>query len=131
MVHRMNPETLKRRYAREDDAAVDGAIDALMKHHQGRKFLWWLLEMTGVGRQPFSGNALTTAFNCGELNIGQQFFARMTSVSPDGYIQMSKEMADERNNRDAALSAALRATSDGTEFGDDTSDEPSNGAAAD
>jgi hypothetical protein len=64
----MNPETLKRRWNREDEQAIDGAIDALTQHPNGRKLLWWLLQIGRVGGQPFNGNALQTAFACGELN---------------------------------------------------------------
>lgn len=102
----MKADTLKRRYLREDEQAIDNAILALLKHYEGRKFLWWCLQMGKVGAQPFTGNALTTAFGCGELNIGNQFLERITSVSPEGYVTMMKEMADERTKRDTELAGA-------------------------
>jgi hypothetical protein len=102
----MNENILKRRWAREDDAAIEEAIHALLKHRQGRKFLWWLLRLGGVGLQPYASNALQTSFNCGTLNVGNQILEELLRVSPEGYIEMMKENADERRNRDAELAAA-------------------------
>lgn len=99
-------DTLKRRWQKEDDFAIESAISALATHAQGRKFLWWLLEIGRVGLQPYSGNALGTAFACGELNVGQRVLDRIIAVTPDGYISMMKENADERRKRDDELDRA-------------------------
>jgi hypothetical protein len=105
----MNENTLKRRWAREDEEAIREALAALAQHRQGRKFLWWLLQIGGVGQQPYVNNALQTAFNCGTLNVGNQVLEAIAVAVPDGYIQMMKENADERATRDAELSAARNA----------------------
>lgn len=110
------PHVLKARWLQEDETAINSAINALLQHEQGRKFLWWILELGKVHQQPFTGNALTTAFNCGEMNIGQQFLERVTRVSSVGYMNMMKEMADERTERDRQL-----------DLGGDTSDESGDG----
>jgi hypothetical protein len=102
----MSPEKLRERYAKEDEQEIDAAINALLQHKHGRKLLWWLLEVSGVGAQPFTQNALTTSFNCGQLNIGNQVLSRITSVSPEGYVQMMKEKADERTKRDESIVGA-------------------------
>jgi hypothetical protein len=99
-------EKLKRRWAEEDDAQIDAAITALLDHRHGRRLLWWMLEIGGVGRQPFSSNALHTAFNCGELNVGQRLLERIIFVSPQGYVNMMKENADERSSRSERLERA-------------------------
>lgn len=102
----MNEERLKKRWVEQDEAAIDAALTALFQHEHGRKLLWWLLRIGRVGTQPFANNALNTSFNCGELNVGQQILDRITSVSPEGYVNMMKEMADERTRRDSALADA-------------------------
>lgn len=102
----MNEERLKRRWQTEDEDAINAALGALFQHEHGRKLLWWLLRIGRVGTQPFANNALNTSFNCGELNVGQQILDRITSVSPEGYVNMMKEMADERTRRDSALADA-------------------------
>ena len=99
-------ETLKRRWEREDRLNVDNAIAALFSDGGGRKFLWWLLELGKVGGQPFTGGAETTAFNCGELNVGNQILARLIEVSPEGYITSMKENANATRDRDTELGAA-------------------------
>lgn len=102
----MTEHQLRARWKQEDETAVNTAIDALLKHTHGRKALWWLLQIGRVGQQPFANNALQTAFACGELNVGQQVLDRITSVSPEGYVDMMKEMADERGRRDSELADA-------------------------
>jgi hypothetical protein len=99
----MTEHRLRERWKQEDETAVNAAFDALLKHTHGRKLLWWLLQIGQVGRQPFANNALQTAFTCGELNVGQQVLDKITSVSPEGYLAMMKEMADERTRRDSEL----------------------------
>lgn len=105
--------TLKRRWAREDDAAISETITALQKHRQGRKFLWWLLEVGGVNTQPFAHNALQTSFNCGVMNVGNRILEAVTEASPEGYMNMMKENADERRTRDSELADSRNATRDG------------------
>ena len=99
----MNEEKLKRRWLKEDELKIDSAVSQAIADKEGRKFLWWLLEIGRIGSQPYSGNALNTAFTCGELNVGQRILDRIISVSPEGYLLMMKENNDERKERDAEL----------------------------
>jgi len=89
-----------RTYVRRDKILRDGAVGALLADAGGRKYLWWLLEISGVGQQPFASNALTTSFNCGQLNVGQQILAHLMEINPAGYVQMMKEQQDEWNARE-------------------------------
>lgn len=99
-------DRLKRDWQKQDDTEIDGAINALFEHRNGRRLLWWLLTIGRVGTQPYAGNALNTAFSCGELNVGQQILDRMIAVSPDGYVNTMKENVNERSERDTAINAA-------------------------
>lgn len=99
----MNEESLKRRWQREDEDRIDSAVSKALADDEGRKFLWWLLEIGRIGMQPYTGNALNTAFGCGELNVGQRILDRIISVSPEGYVNMMKENNNERKSRDAEL----------------------------
>lgn len=99
----MNEESLKRRWQKEDEFKIDSAVSKAIVDAEGRRFLWWLLEIGRIGGQPYTGNALNTAFNCGELNVGQRILDRIISVSPDGYVLMMKENESERKERDAEL----------------------------
>ena len=101
-----NENKIKARWQQEDETAIEDAILALQKHKQGRKFLWWLLEVGAVNTQPFAHNALQTSFNCGQLNVGNRILEAITSASPEGYLTMMKEHSDERSERDGELDAS-------------------------
>lgn len=109
-------ERILKGFEREDTTQIESAIEALLQAPNGRKFLWWLLELGGFGRNPFTNNALSTSFNCGELNVSQKILARIVEVNPAGYAQMVTEKEDERERRDTILGAA------GDEPGDSSDD---------
>lgn len=117
-------DNLKKRWLTEDEGKINAAIVALLPLEQGKKLLWWLLQIGGVGHQPFAGNSLTTAFNCGVLDVGQQILARIVEISPEGYINMVKENANERARRDQELGKAGDADRDSSDRGGDGSWEP-------
>jgi hypothetical protein len=102
----MNIEKMKRRWQREDEDRINSAVSAAISSREGRKFLWWLLEIGRVGTQPFTTNALNTAFGCGELNVGQRILDRIVSNFPEGYLTMMKENNDEVNERNQRLELA-------------------------
>lgn len=116
----MTEERLKRRWQKEDELAIESAVNQAISDPQGRKFLWWLLEIGKIGMQPYAGNALNTAFACGELNVGQRILDRIISVSPEGYLTMMKENENERKERDALLDQERGAVD--TEADDDGED---------
>ena len=111
-------EKLKRRWEREDNAEIEVAVNALLQVPNGRRFLWWLLAVGKIGNQPFSPEASITAFNCGELNVGNQIMGRLMEVNPDGYTAMMKDMLNDRNSRDRELDAATDRERDARESGD-------------
>lgn len=110
---------------------IDAHVAQALASREGRRFLWWLLQIGKVNMQPFTNNALTTAFACGELNVGQQVLARITQVHPAGYVQMQEENLNEYNQRvrDSApagngdgFDAAIGAYDDAASFGPDSVD---------
>jgi hypothetical protein len=78
---------------------IDSFLARALLTRDGRRFLWWLLQIGQVGQQPFSTNDRVTAFNCGELNVGNKVLARITAVAPEGYVQMQQENLNEHNAR--------------------------------
>ena len=104
MVHDMDDKQEKSRFkklqnvARRRKLALDEYMRASLSVPQGRDFMYWLLEIAKIGQNPFTANALTTSFNCGELNIGQQIQAHMIEVAPADYLKMLQEKEDERLN---------------------------------
>lgn len=79
------------------EAEINDAIGAALASAKGRRFLWWLLQIGRVGTQPFNLNPTATAFNCGELNVGNQILDRIVAVRPEGYVTMQQEHLDEHN----------------------------------
>lgn len=95
----------QREWEKFDQGELDDAVRAMFEHHATRRYLWWLLAISNaIGNNAFTSNALTTAFACGEQNIGQQVLAHMLEVAPDGFLTLMKENADERKRRDDELS---------------------------
>ncbi len=89
-----------------DQHEIELAIRDLLASAAGRRLLRRWLEFGKIGVNPFTTNALTMAFGCGELNVGQQVLADIMAVSPDGWLLMQKEVADEQRNRSSALDTA-------------------------
>jgi hypothetical protein len=113
----MNEEKLKRRWLKEDEHKIESAVSKTLADAEGRKFLWWLLEIGRIGHQPYANNALNTAFNCGELNVGQRILDRIISVSAEGYLTMMKENESERSERTKQLALDDQADESGEEQG--------------
>lgn len=116
-------------WAKQDEADVNQAMAALLNTPIGRKLLWWQLQIGRVNTQPFNTDALIMAFNCGELNTGQQILARMLEVDPQGYVKMQQENADGHAVRTAELAAVLR--DDPTGVADNESGDGGNTASTD
>lgn len=93
-------------FARNDEHEINAAIALLLERREGRRFLWWLLEIGGVSIQPFAGeSSYTTAFNCGILNVGNTIQGRIIEASPNGYLTLQQENAIEHRERSASINA--------------------------
>lgn len=56
-------------------------IKAISKTAEGRRVLYWILDIAGIHRQPFSGeNSHLTAFNCGKMQIGNSLLIDMMTA---------------------------------------------------
>lgn len=63
----------------------------LMGHKQGKRFMWRLLGMTGMFKQPHIPGTDDVLFRCGEMNIGLQLNAEIHTLCPERYNEMVKE----------------------------------------
>lgn len=94
----------QRDWAKQDQQGLDNAVRAMLMHADTRRYLYWLLEIgKAIGHNPATGNALSTHFNCGEMNVGQKIMAHMIDVDPDGFLAVLKERENERKQRDMEL----------------------------
>ena len=85
----------QRSLQRSHELRINSFIETAATSTEGREFLWWLLQLGKVGTQPFTTNALTTAFQCGELNVGNGILERLIAVNPAIYVQMQQEHQNE------------------------------------
>lgn len=73
------------------DEVREEGLRQVMSSVQGRVWLFDLIKACGPGQNPFVSDALRTAFNCGELNIGNQLVAQCHACSTELYLVMMKE----------------------------------------
>lgn len=71
----------------------------LMEQPQGRRFIWRLLERSGVFRTSFSLNGLEMAFREGNRNLGTYYIAELNEHCPNRYVQMIKERKQAHEHR--------------------------------
>ena len=67
----------------------------LMADRRGRRFVYGILQRSGVFRLSFHTNALTMAFNEGHRDEGLRLIANLGVHCPGQYHQMLKEGQDE------------------------------------
>jgi hypothetical protein len=97
------PEELKFQWEEDDRLEIEQAVKALLATRVGRRYLRRLLEFGALGRNPFTPNALTMSFNCGELNVGQKIQTDIIAVDPEGWVNLQKEANDEYRTREQQL----------------------------
>ncbi len=68
----------------------------LTESKQGRRFLWRLLDKTGVYRSSFTGSS-ETFFLEGQRNIGLLLMSEINAICPDVYATMLKEQKSNDN----------------------------------
>lgn len=66
-------------------------VSAAMDHEEGRAWFYDLLLVCHVLRNPFDADPYTTAFRCGELNIGTRVLDDVQTASPNNYLKMVSE----------------------------------------
>jgi hypothetical protein len=88
-------KTKDEKLQRERDRAKEDFIRASLSTREGRIWFWDLLGRCGVLHNPWTANALVTAFACGEMNIGQEVLADITRLVPDYFATMLKENNNE------------------------------------
>ena len=98
----------------QQQAKLELAVRGLLAEEHGRAYLFWLLEIgKAIGHNPATGNALTTHFGCGEMNVGQQIMGHIISVDPAGFMRVLEEQGNDGRSDDDAGNGT------GDEAGDD------------
>jgi len=94
---------LQKKIEDEERQLQDKALNALLSTYEGRRLFWWMLEEAGIGGQPFTPDPHTTAFRCGELNVGNKILSRLFEVYPEAYVTMQKENEDAARAREQRI----------------------------
>lgn len=62
-------------------------ISDIVSTDSGRRFVWWLLSITGVYLPSYTGNS-DTYFNEGRRAVGLEVMHRLASVAPQEFVSM-------------------------------------------
>lgn len=81
----------KRDRAKADEAIAGVVVRALMSTVDGRRYIWLRLSSMHIFSSTFTTNALTSAFQEGERNVGLQLYAEVTRFAPQAVFQMMVE----------------------------------------
>jgi hypothetical protein len=130
---------LAERAARIDDRQKQEFVREIMATAVGRAWVLDLLVRAHVFASSHTGNALQTAFNEGERNIGLLLLISIMTACPDQYVVMMRE-SDARSSTADARRERNRPNADGRDqpvvessptAGDDAGDDASDDEAPD
>lgn len=88
---------VREKLSRENEEAD---LKWLMSNKRGRRYLWRLLDQTGVFRLSFNTNAMTMAFAEGSRSFGNRTLSMIHTLCPELYGPMVKENTSDRNADD-------------------------------
>lgn len=76
---------------RKAEAMRKAAMRTIMNTPHGRAYIYDLLAECHIYHNPFAKDPLVTAFQCGEMNVGQKMQALMVLACPELYSKMIEE----------------------------------------
>lgn len=85
--HEVQQATAKSKRSQDRDLAD---LKRLLQEDWGRRFVWRVLETSGLFRSSFTGNS-TTFFNEGQRNIGLWLVDEVLAADADAYLSMLKQ----------------------------------------
>lgn len=74
---------------------LKGDARAVMASHEGRRFVWYLLEQFGIYRTSYSREALAMAYNEGRRSAGLQLMDIVSIYCPEQYVKMTTDQRNE------------------------------------
>ena len=73
---------------KRDQSCAD--LLSVMATHEGRRFVWRILEGTGIYKLSYTGNS-ETFFNEGQRNVGLKLLSELQKITPSEYLKMTEE----------------------------------------
>jgi hypothetical protein len=98
----MGDRAIKRglsRFEDQDRRRIESAAVKIAADHDLRFLVWTLHEAAGMARDPFTGNALTTAHNAGKMSIIADLVNLINQTEPQFYGRLLQEMNSEQRTR--------------------------------
>ena len=91
----MTSRRRQHRIQKNDAARIEEAVHALIHSIDGRRFLWWLLDLTHVLNNAFDAESdRLTTFRLGEQNVGLQLLELIEKVDADAWVKLRQEHLD-------------------------------------
>ena len=79
---------------KELELELKNDIRTIVSTPAGRRFLWWLLSITGPHLPSYTGNS-DTFFNEGRRSVGLEVEHRLVAADPATYLAMIREGKEE------------------------------------
>ena len=95
------------RFAKEDLALMQEAIDRIHASKGLRLLLFRFFEDCGMAQSPFNPDPLTMARNCGKLEAAQTLRDLIETIDPDLPAALHKEITDHDRSRSDKLDDRL------------------------
>ncbi len=91
----------KKRTQDEERLHIREVNDTLkvLKTPEGRRFIWHIISLAGIFRDPFTANANTTGYLCGRQSIGRDLLIDLEEADPNAFFRMHQEYVSEKNSK--------------------------------
>lgn len=84
-------------------------LRSILKTVYGKRFITRLLSKCHIWEQPWVQDSPdATAFNCGQINVGNQLLKEVLEVRPEAYLEMTKTVKEEDDVRRNLAEAQAR-----------------------
>lgn len=92
----MTPEQFDAQIRKRDEED----LRSILKTVYGRRFIWRMLKQCHIGELPWVQDSPdATAFNCGQINIGNILLKDVVRIKPEAYLEMMKQQKEDDDVR--------------------------------
>lgn len=85
------------------EADLSEAFRALLKHNDGKRVLFWILEQAAIYRDAFAGEDAATNYVLGSQSVGRKLIQRLDMIDARLYPRLLLDVADMREMERAAV----------------------------
>jgi hypothetical protein len=77
-------------------------LQKLLRLPEFRRFVWNIWSDTGIFRDPFSQNAMTMSYVCGQQSVGKKLLADVNEGDVNAFGQIQREFISEQKSKETA-----------------------------